>query len=145
MPWIPLASPSSHAISRRRSIRSGRIAPHLDDKSLVTLALALESVGRQGDAIDMLMKANPHGTDPIGVLAGRLKRRWLVEHKRSDAEQALSLYAPGTRAGRDEAGYGAGLLPRDQLRLHGARVRQRRRGMPRVRPTGADALRAGVG
>jgi tetratricopeptide (TPR) repeat protein len=64
----------------------------LDDKALVTLALALESVGRQGDAIDMLMKANPRGTDPIGVLAGRLKRRWLVERKRSDAEQALSLY-----------------------------------------------------
>ena len=64
----------------------------LDDKSLVTLAQALESVGRQGDAIDMLMKANPRGTDPIGVLAGRLKRRWLVDHKRSDAEQALSLY-----------------------------------------------------
>ena len=64
----------------------------LDDKSLVTLALALESVGRQGDAIDMLMKANPRGTDPIGVLAGRLKRRWLVEHKRSDAERALGLY-----------------------------------------------------
>jgi pimeloyl-ACP methyl ester carboxylesterase len=64
----------------------------LDDKSLVTLALALEWVGRQGDAIDMLMKANPRGTDPIGVLAGRLKRRWLVERKRSDAEKALSLY-----------------------------------------------------
>jgi tetratricopeptide (TPR) repeat protein len=64
----------------------------LDDESLTTLALALESVGRQGDAIDMLMKANPRGTDPVGVLAGRLKRRWLVEHKRSDAEQALKLY-----------------------------------------------------
>jgi len=64
----------------------------LDDESLVTLALALEAVGRQSDAIDMLMKANPRGTDPIGALAGRLKRRWLVERKRSDAEQALSLY-----------------------------------------------------
>jgi tetratricopeptide (TPR) repeat protein len=64
----------------------------LDDKSLVTLALALEAVGRQSDAIDMLMKADPRGTDPIGVLAGRLKRRWLVERKRSDAEQARNLY-----------------------------------------------------
>ena len=64
----------------------------LDDRSLVTLALALEAVGRQGDAIDMLMKADPRGTDPIGVLAGRLKRRWLVERKRSDAEQARNLY-----------------------------------------------------
>jgi len=64
----------------------------LDDESLGTLALALESVGRQSDAIDMLMKAKPRGTDPIGVLAGQLKRRWLVERKRTDAEQALSLY-----------------------------------------------------
>jgi pimeloyl-ACP methyl ester carboxylesterase len=73
----------------------------LDDQALVTLALALESVGRQGDAIDMLTKADPRGTDPIGVLAGRLKRRWLVEHKRSDAEQALSLY--GQALSRAEA------------------------------------------
>ena len=64
----------------------------LDDKSLVTLALALEAVGRQGEAIDMLRKADPRGTDPLGVLAGRLKRRWLVEHTRSDADQALTLY-----------------------------------------------------
>ena len=64
----------------------------LDDKGLVTLALALESVGRQADAIDLLTKANPAGTDPVGVLAGRLKRRWLVEHRKSDAEQASGLY-----------------------------------------------------
>ena len=81
--------------SRRFQEAVDTLWPHraeLDDKSLVTLALALEAVGRQGDAIDMLMKANPRGTDPIGVLAGRLKRRWLVDHKRADAEQALSLY-----------------------------------------------------
>jgi len=84
----------------------------LDDKSLVTLALALEAVGRQSDAIDMLMKANPRGTDPIGVLAGRLKRRWLVEHRRSDAEQALSLYGQAlqqaeTKVDRSQAYYHA--------------------------------------
>jgi pimeloyl-ACP methyl ester carboxylesterase len=74
------------------------LAPHadeLDDKGLVTLALALESVGRQSDAIDLLKRAHPKGTDPLGVLAGRLKRRWLVEHRRTDAEQALALYRDG--------------------------------------------------
>jgi pimeloyl-ACP methyl ester carboxylesterase len=71
------------------------LTPHadeLDDKGLVTLALALESVGRQSDAIDLLKRAQPEGTDPLGVLAGRLKRRWLVERRRKDAEQALALY-----------------------------------------------------
>ena len=74
------------------------LAPHadeLDDKGLVTLALALESVGRESDAIDMLKRAHPKGTDPLGVLAGRLKRRWLVERRRTDAEQALALYRDG--------------------------------------------------
>ena len=84
----------------------------LDDRALVTLALALESVGRQQDAIDMLMKANPRGTDPIGVLAGRLKRRWLVERRRSDAEQALRLYGEAltlaeARANAEQAYYHA--------------------------------------
>jgi hypothetical protein len=79
-----------------------------------------ESVGRQGDAIDMLTKADPRGTDPIGVLAGRLKRRWLVEHKRSDAEQALSLY--GQALARAERKPDAAQLSRDQVRLHEARI-----------------------
>lgn len=71
------------------------LGPHaddLDDKGLVTLALALESVGRQGEAIDLLNRAQPKGTDAVGVLAGRLKRRWLVEQRRKDAERALQLY-----------------------------------------------------
>ena len=74
------------------------LSPHadeLDDKGLVTLALALDSVGRQSDAIDLLTRVHAKGTDPLGVLAGRLKRRWLVEHRRTDAEQALALYRNG--------------------------------------------------
>jgi pimeloyl-ACP methyl ester carboxylesterase len=71
------------------------LGPHrqeLDDEGLVTLALALESVGRQGEAIDLLGHTPATGTDPMGVLAGRLKRRWLVERRRADAERARSLY-----------------------------------------------------
>jgi pimeloyl-ACP methyl ester carboxylesterase len=70
----------------------GPHADELDDRGLVTLALALESVGRQSDAIDLLKRAQPKGTDPLGVLAGRLKRRWLVEQRRKDADQSLALY-----------------------------------------------------
>jgi tetratricopeptide (TPR) repeat protein len=73
----------------------GPHADELDDKGLVTLALALESIGRQADAIDLLKKAQSKGTDPLGVLAGRLKRRWLVEQRRKDAEQASALYHEG--------------------------------------------------
>ena len=69
--------------------------PHraeLDDRGLVTLALALESAGRQADAIAILEGTSGTGTDPLGVLAGRLKRRWLAERRRADAERALALY-----------------------------------------------------
>ncbi|HEU5256094.1 MAG TPA: tetratricopeptide repeat-containing protein [Vicinamibacterales bacterium] len=73
--------------------------PHrdeLDDQGLVSLALALESDGRQADAIELLTSMKDRlGTDPLGVLAGRLKRRWLVEHRRADAERAIALYLEG--------------------------------------------------
>lgn len=68
----------------------------LDDQGLVSLALALESDGRQAEAIDLLTSIKGRlGTDPLGVLAGRLKRRWLVEHRRADAERAIALYRDG--------------------------------------------------
>lgn len=67
----------------------------LDDQAAVQLALALESVGRRQDAIDLLEHHDRRGTDALGVLAGRLKRRWLVERRRADAERALALYRQG--------------------------------------------------
>jgi pimeloyl-ACP methyl ester carboxylesterase len=90
--------------SRRFQQAIDTLWPHraeLDDEGLATLALALESVGRQQEAIEMLRSANPRGTDPVGVLAGRLKRRWLAERRRADAEQALALY--GQALSRAEA------------------------------------------
>jgi len=69
----------------------------LDEGGLVQLALALESVGRREDAIKALQnrKFNPDFTDAMGVLAGRLKRRWLVERRSDDAEKACQLYQQG--------------------------------------------------
>ena len=75
--------------------------PHraeLDDRNLVSLALALESVGRTTDAVETLEEhaASGHGgTDPLGVLGGRIKRRWLAEGRRADGERALELYRLG--------------------------------------------------
>ena len=64
----------------------------IDDDGLVALALALQSVGRQNDAIDLLSTSKTKGTDPLGALAGALKRRWLAERRRADGEKALALY-----------------------------------------------------
>lgn len=64
----------------------------LDDAALVRLALALEGVGRQEDAIKVLEERGRSDTDAMGVLAGRLKRRWLVERQDADARKALELY-----------------------------------------------------
>lgn len=74
------------------------LLPHsgeLDDRHAVTLALALESLGRSEEAIEMLEGHTAEGTDVLGVLAGRLKRRWQTEGRRSDGERAEELYGRG--------------------------------------------------
>lgn len=76
-----------HAIDALWPVRA-----ELDDDGLVALALALDSVNRRAEAIELLRASTHAGTDPMGVLAGRLKRRWLAEHRRDDAMQAMALY-----------------------------------------------------
>lgn len=74
------------------------LLPHqeeLDDSHLVILALALESVGRREDAITALEKRAAQSTDALGVLGGRLKRRWLISGRAADAERARLLYGHG--------------------------------------------------
>ena len=84
----------------------------LDEDGVVQLALALESVGKRKKAIEVLESQGDHPdrTDAKGVLAGRLKRRWLVERRSEDADRALRLYQEGfqtsEKAGRhDQAFY----------------------------------------
>jgi tetratricopeptide (TPR) repeat protein len=64
----------------------------IDDRALVELALAMEKIGRQEDAIKLLEEQDRQDTDVMGTLAGRLKRRWLHERRKADAEKALKLY-----------------------------------------------------
>lgn len=67
----------------------------LDDSALGQLALALEKQGRGDEAIAMLEEQGRTDNDIKGILAGRLKRRWLLTRQRADAERALALYEEG--------------------------------------------------
>jgi pimeloyl-ACP methyl ester carboxylesterase len=67
----------------------------LDARAAVSLAIALDSVGRRDDAMSVLQPHCASDADVIGTLAGRIKRRWLVERRRSDADEALRLYGRG--------------------------------------------------
>lgn len=74
----------------------GLLEPHhaeLDEGGLVQLALALEGVGRSAEALRCLEARGLTDTDAMGVLAGRLKRRWLVERRAADAQRARQLYS----------------------------------------------------
>ncbi|HET7509245.1 MAG TPA: tetratricopeptide repeat-containing protein [Solirubrobacterales bacterium] len=102
---IGRAAPAGPANAARAAVERGefykvvnQLEPQkdeLDETGLVQLALALEGVGRQKDAIAILEKAQPDYTDAVGVLAGRLKRRWLVERRARDAEKSYELYSAG--------------------------------------------------
>lgn len=87
-------------------------AAELDQEGAVQLALALEGVGRAEDAIDLLARRGSGETDAMGVLAGRLKRRWLLSHVEADGQAALDLYgraleSPGARADGTQTYYHA--------------------------------------
>jgi pimeloyl-ACP methyl ester carboxylesterase len=70
----------------------------LDDVALITLALALETTGHSQDALRILEQHYRGGTasaDALGVLAGRIKRRWLAGRNRADWQRARDLYTQG--------------------------------------------------
>ena len=63
-------------------------------ESLVTMALALETQGKQEESIQTLRQASAKSTEVTSVLAGRLKRRWLAnpEEHPEDGSEAAKLY-----------------------------------------------------
>ncbi|MFZ2407039.1 MAG: alpha/beta hydrolase [Methylobacter sp.] len=67
-------------------------ASELDDMHLVQLAIAIEGLGDSDKALAVLESAGRRGTDARGVLAGRLKRRWITEGREDDYKRALELY-----------------------------------------------------
>lgn len=65
---------------------------NLDDYGAVQLAIALEKTGDSAAAVGVLKNHKPKGTDVLGVLAGRLKRRWWLTSNADDLEGARKLY-----------------------------------------------------
>ena len=88
-------------------------ANELDEAGLVRLALAYDGVGRSNDAIKLLESHGKDRTDAMGTLAGRLKRRWMLEHRQEDYDRALKLYSDAMRLAQN--------LP-DQLYYHAINV-----------------------
>ncbi len=71
----------------------GNQVADLDDKALVMLALAYDATGQQEKALEIIADRAGESTDLMGILAGRLKRRWLLERSKRDAERATQLYS----------------------------------------------------
>lgn len=70
-------------------------AAELDPSARIQLAIALDSVGRRDEAIEVLeVDAGSH-TDAMGTLAGRYKRRWLAGRMQRDGAGAMAWYQRG--------------------------------------------------
>src|SRR3954454_21425537 len=82
-------------------------AGELDEAALVALALALDGLGRGPEALETLerhYRSGTSSTDALGVLAGRLKRRWLAERRSADLARARQLYSEGLAKAEAEEG-----------------------------------------
>lgn len=80
-----------------------RWLPHaneLSEPDLVDLALALDAVDRQPEAIELLEKKNL-GPEARGVLAGRYKREWWVDRRKGSGQRAWELYTAAYQQATD--------------------------------------------
>lgn len=75
-----------------RASNPDQFPANLDDYGAVQLAIALEKTGDSPAALGVLKSHKPKGTDVVGVLAGRLKRRWWLTSNADDLENARKLY-----------------------------------------------------
>jgi pimeloyl-ACP methyl ester carboxylesterase len=80
----------------RRAVKS--LLPRettLDPAALGDLALALEELNRGDEALALLERSTGvvQSTDAMGILAGRIKRRWLLYRSADDLARAKELYS----------------------------------------------------
>ena len=115
----------------------------LDQDGLVRLALALEGVGRSSDAIELLTERGKLGTDAMSVLAGRLKRRWLLTQREDDAQRAQALYREALALARAAGDAAQVLLPRGQSHVLRSGISQGRVAGTGARHGGAGSLQEG--
>ena len=81
-----------HRLWQARDSNPNQLPTNLDDYGAVQLAIALEKTGDSAAAVAVLKSHKPKGTDVLGVLAGRLKRRWWLTNNGVDLEDARRLY-----------------------------------------------------
>ena len=81
-----------HRLWQSRDLNPDKLPTDLDDYGAVQLAIALEKTGDTAAAVAVLRSHKPQGTDVLGVLAGRLKRRWWLTSSAVDLADARRLY-----------------------------------------------------
>ena len=84
-----------HRLWPDRDSNPDQLPSGLDDYGAGQLALALERTGDGADALAVLKNHKPAGTDVLGILAGRLKRRWWLTSNAADFEDARKRYQEG--------------------------------------------------
>lgn len=71
----------------------------LDGSALVILAMALDGLGEGNEALRILDDVYEGGkldsAEAAGIIAGRVKRRWLLERQADDLKRSRELYAWG--------------------------------------------------
>lgn len=73
-------------------------AGQLDARALVLLAIALDATGDRGKAEKYLSDREDVGSDVLGTLGGRLKRKWLLSGRNmDDAKAAQHFYSKGLK------------------------------------------------
>lgn len=78
-------------------------AANLDDAALISLALALDGLGRSSDALTLLENhCKRTSSEAMGVLGGRIKRRWIIERSNDDLIRAKELYEGGLKIAESE-------------------------------------------
>ena len=91
-PW----NPARVALQKQQFTRVvSQLLPHADDLDAdhaVILALALDSLEKRNQAIEVL-ENNTDTTDVLGTLSGRYKRQWLEDGTKAAAERTLDLYS----------------------------------------------------
>lgn len=78
----------------------------IDEAAMVTLALALDGLSRSAEALELLEKyCKKTSADARGVLAGRIKRRWLTQRSALDLSRAKNLYESGLNLALQDQDY----------------------------------------
>ena len=69
----------------------------LDRKGLAKLVFALEGLGRNQEALDILSShpVSNNDSDIMGIIGGRYKRKYLVKFEKLDADTAIAYYKKG--------------------------------------------------